>query len=82
MTDALTNKIIQQLNELPIIKRKAILELIKIDSIITQRHTKAFQEKWRKELLTTSVWTDSEINVNHSNSFRYKHFNRIFSQTK
>ena len=62
MTDALTNKIIQQLNELPIIKRKAILELIKTDSIITQRHTKAFQEKWRKQLLTTSVWTDSEIN--------------------
>jgi len=62
MIDTLTHEIIEQMNGLPIIKKKAILELIKKDSFSIRRSQKNFQEKWRNKLLTTSVWTDSEIN--------------------
>ena len=61
MIDTLTNQIIQQLNELPIVKKKAIFELIKENSTVTKKYNKNYQEIWRKELLTTSIWTNSEI---------------------
>lgn len=61
MIDIIKDQIIQQLNELPIVKKKAILELIKEDSTATKKYNKNHQDIWRKELLTTSVWTNSEI---------------------
>ncbi|MBC8186324.1 hypothetical protein H8E88_35020 [candidate division KSB1 bacterium] len=62
MIDALTNEIINQINNLPIIKKKAILELIRKDRIPDDNTDIELQQKWRKSLLTTSVWTDSQIN--------------------
>ncbi len=61
MYDILTEQIIQKLNKLPIVKKKAILELIQEDSANISGNDKEHNEKWRKELLTTSVWTESEI---------------------
>jgi hypothetical protein len=61
MSDILTEQIIHHLKELPIVKKKAILELIKGDSTAMSSNDKAKHEQWRNELLTTSVWTDSEI---------------------
>ena len=61
MENTLTEQIIQKLNDLPIIKKKAIFELLKEDSTTLKKYEKNFDEKWRNELLTTSVWTDSEI---------------------
>ena len=62
MIDALTNEIVKQINNLPIKKKKAILELIKADSSSATEKDKDFQKNWRSSLLSTSVWTDSEIN--------------------
>ncbi len=62
MHDMLTKQIIEQLTELPIAKKKAILELIRNDSPTARKHDASFKEQWRKDLLTTSVWTEAEIN--------------------
>jgi uncharacterized protein (UPF0216 family) len=62
MSDTLTEQIIYHLKELPIVKKKAILELIKEDSTAMSNNDKEKHEQWRNELLTTSVWSDSEIN--------------------
>ena len=61
MSDILTEQIISHLKELPIVKKKAILELIKEDSTATSNNDKKKHEQWRNELLTTSLWSDSEI---------------------
>lgn len=61
MSDILAEQIIGHLKQLPIVKKKAILELIKEDSTAMPKYDKQKHEQWRKELLTTSVWTDSEI---------------------
>ena len=65
MSDILTEQIIHHLKELPIVKKKAILELIKEDSTAMSNNGKEKHEQWRNELLTTSVWSDSEINEIH-----------------
>jgi len=65
MSDILTEQIIHHLKELPIVKKKAILELIKEDSTAASNNDKEKHEQWRNELLTTSVWYDSEINETH-----------------
>jgi hypothetical protein len=62
MNDTLTTEIIEQINSLPIIKKKVILELIRKERISAKNTDINFQQKWRESLLTTSVWTDSEIN--------------------
>ena len=59
MNDILTKKIIQKLNELSIIKKKAILELIKEDSTTILKDNQERNTKWRSELLNTSVWSES-----------------------
>lgn len=70
MSDILTDQIIHHLKELPIVKKKAILELIKEDSTATSNNDKEKHEQWRNELLTTSVWTDSEIDeINQAREF-------------
>lgn len=61
MKDILAEKIIRELSELPIMKKKAILELIKQDSTTISKDNKEFTTKWRSELLNTSVWSESEI---------------------
>ena len=61
MSDILTEQIIHHIKELPIVKKKAILELIKEDSTATPNNGKEKHEQWRRELLTTSVWSDAEI---------------------
>ena len=65
MSDILTEQIIHHLKELPIVKKKAILELIKEDSATASNNDKEKHEQWRNELLTTSVWSDSEIDEIH-----------------
>jgi len=62
MKDKLTEKIVEQLDELPIVKKKAILELIKKNSFSREVKPDLLQNEWRKQLLTISVWTDEEIN--------------------
>jgi len=63
--DALTSQIVQNLSNLPINKKKAILELLKIVSSGNGNHFPPVHENWKKELLATSVWTDDEINEIH-----------------
>jgi hypothetical protein len=60
MNDQLTEQIVQKLNELSIKKKKAILELINEDATISKTN-KTPGSNWRYELLTTSVWSESEI---------------------
>ncbi len=61
MNDPITQQIIQHLKDLPIVKKKALLELIKEDIPRISRSNAKNYEQWRKSLLTTSVWTDAEI---------------------
>ena len=61
MNDILTEQIIHHLKELPIVKKKAILELIKEDSTAISNNDKEKHEQWRNELLTTSVWSNDEL---------------------
>jgi len=61
MSDNLTEQIIRQLEELPVVKKKAILELIKKNDSVSKKTNKHSLNQWRNELLKTSVWTDSEI---------------------
>lgn len=61
MSDILTAQIIKELYQLPIGKKRAILELIRTDSSKTKIFENDFKEKWKQSLLTTSVWTDSDI---------------------
>jgi len=63
--DALTSQIVQNLNSLPVNKKRTILELLKIVLSGGENHLASFQENWKKELLTTSVWTEDEINEIH-----------------
>ena len=58
MIDSLTEQIINKLTDLPINKKKAILELININD--DKEKTKLATRK--RELLSTSAWSDSEIN--------------------
>lgn len=61
MNDTITAQIIKELEFLPFAKRKAVLELIRTDSSKSKIPKNDFKEQWRQELLTTSVWTDSDI---------------------
>jgi len=63
--DAITQEIVQHISPLPFNKKKAILELLKIDFGASPKRVESFQEKWRKELLTTSVWPDETIQAMH-----------------
>ena len=63
--DAITHEIVQHISTLPFNKKKAILELLKIDLGTSAKPVESFQEKWQKELLTTSVWTDEAIQAMH-----------------
>ncbi|MCI0612121.1 hypothetical protein L0244_03945 [bacterium] len=63
--DAITYEIVQHISALPFNKKKAILELLKIDLGTNTKPVESSQEKWRKELLTTSVWTDEAIQAMH-----------------
>jgi|GEM_PF-2392902 len=62
MTDIITEQIIRHLENLPILKKKALLDFIKADISLSQSSNQEQHEQWRNLLLTTSVWTDSEIN--------------------
>jgi hypothetical protein len=61
MSDILTKQIIQHLKDLSIIKKKAILELIKEDISRMNGTKPENHELWRNSRLTTSVWSVSEI---------------------
>ena len=79
MTDVLTKQIIEQLNHLPDNKKKALLELIKTDVPFKKDQIENFKEEWKKKLLATSVWTDSEIKEiykarQYINTWRMKQF--------
>ncbi len=63
--DAITSEIVQHLGNLPMSKKKAILELLKTKSLTENKLVESFQEKWKKQLLTMSVWTEAEINAIH-----------------
>ncbi len=61
MNDPITQQIIQHLKDIPLVKKKALLELIKEDISRISRSNQENYEQWRNSLLTTSVWTDAEI---------------------
>jgi len=61
--DAITNQIVQQLDILPIGKKKALLKLLKSEWSNSTVNGKSFYKNWKKQLLTTSVWTEAEINA-------------------
>ena len=61
MSDIITEKILKQLEDLPIVKKKAILELIKENDSVPKKINRQSLNQWRNELLKTSVWSDSEI---------------------
>ncbi len=58
MIDSLTEQIINKLTDLPINKKKAILELINLND----DKDKTTLATRKRELLSTSAWSDSEIN--------------------
>ena len=61
MSDIITEQILKQLEDLPIVKKKAILELIKENDSVPKKINRQSLNQWRNELLKTSVWSDSEI---------------------
>ena len=61
MSDIITEQILKQLEDLPIVKKKAILELIKENDSAPKKINRQSLNQWRNELLKTSVWSDSEI---------------------
>jgi len=63
--DTLTNQIVEQLGALPIGKKKALLELLKQEHSPVTSQFMADKESWKKQLLSTSVWTEDEINALH-----------------
>jgi len=62
MNDPLTEQIIDKLSDLSIVKKQAILTLIKTDPSLNDKIINSDHKNWRKELLNTSVWSESEIN--------------------
>jgi hypothetical protein len=63
--DAITHEIVQHISTLSFNQKKAILELLKIDLATRAKPVEFFREKWKKELLTTSVWPDEAIKAMH-----------------
>jgi uncharacterized protein (UPF0216 family) len=63
--DTITNQIVQQINNLPIGKKKALLKLLKSEWSTIAVNGESFYENWKRQLLATSVWTDAEINAIH-----------------
>lgn len=61
--DAITQQLVQQLGVLPFGKKKALLELLRQEHSLDKSRRKAEMEDWRRQLLSTSVWTESEINA-------------------
>ncbi|NUM77913.1 hypothetical protein HUU40_26425 [candidate division KSB1 bacterium] len=61
--DAITQQLVQQLGILPFGKKKALLELLRPEHSPDKSRRKAGMEDWRRQLLSTSVWTESEINA-------------------
>lgn len=63
--DAITSEIVQHLGNLPLAKKKAILELLKTKPFTENKPAESFQEQWKEQLLAMSVWTEAEINAIH-----------------
>jgi len=63
--DTITHQIVQQVSALPIAKKKALFELLKQEHAPAKNPLNAGQESWTTQLLSTSVWTDAEIDVLH-----------------
>lgn len=63
--DAITYEIVQHISSLPFTKKKAILELLRIDFFTDRKPAESFQKKWKNELLTISVWSDEAIKAIH-----------------
>lgn len=61
--DTLTHQIVQQVSALPFAKKKALFELLKQEHAPAKNPLTANQESWATQLLSTSVWTDAEINA-------------------
>ncbi|MFQ5630673.1 MAG: hypothetical protein ACE5I1_18030 [bacterium] len=67
ISGALTLEIVKKIVALPVNKKKALLELLgDLPDELNGQNAKEFKRKaeiaeWKKELLTTSVWTDEEI---------------------
>lgn len=61
--DTITRQIVQQVSALPLAKRKALFELLKQDNASTKDPLATGQESWMKQLLSTSVWSDAEIDA-------------------
>lgn len=57
MEDLLTKQIVEQLSRLPEEKKKALLEFIQTEN----RGHKNPKKAWKQKLLTTSVWSENDI---------------------
>lgn len=56
---SVTNELIDTIKALPLYKQRALLELLGKNA--NQGKERESKEQWRKKLLTTSAWSDSEI---------------------
>ncbi len=63
--DTITHQIVQQVSALPLAKKKALFELLKQEQAPATNSLKTEQESWATQLLSASVWTDTEIDALH-----------------
>jgi hypothetical protein len=63
MMDSLTDELIKQIKNLPIHKKKALIEMIHSDFAAIK--TKISKEDWKEKLLKTSVWNEEDIEKIH-----------------
>ncbi len=59
--DAITIELIQKVQQLPLEKQKAVLQIVNSDFSRTEDTPQHSREEWRKQLLECSVWSDEQI---------------------
>lgn len=61
MKDKLSDEVMEQVNKLPLQKKKALLEFLKSDILQNETQFKINIEHWKQQLLKISVWSEAEI---------------------
>lgn len=61
MKDKLSEEVMEQVNKLPLQKKKALLEFLKSDILQKETQSKINIEHWKQQLLKTSVWSEADI---------------------
>jgi hypothetical protein len=59
--DAITIELIQKVQQLPLEKQKAVLQIVNVDFSSTSETQSYSREEWRKQLLECSVWSEEQI---------------------